>query len=663
MDDHDFVIDKLGVEAMDVFGDDAALLDPAFPDQTPQVSATEDEDEEEDDDDDGQEQDEVVKEVTVYFSQSLANHLHLFQYPTRPHPFDADSHPTAGRVKPLTQRYELDIPLQTNSSFYNRDRGEELGQGTDNRAMRGVNDFEEDTTAPAKLLDKQVLSSSLQPTQAKFMVGIIRNDELHLNAVSSTLQLRPSLYYIDKIVEKRAKRYEEDSLEANKRDNPAYEEEAKVLSVQVKGPEDKEALRKAAQAELLRKSEEEPWLSMRIYNPSDPACEELIDRMISTSTTPVAFNESSHHYLDTIHPAVADIKAEQALDAQKGLSLRKVSQLPLEDKLKSVLMNAHVVQFSTIAEYLGGEHGQEEILQKLAAVAVLVRGVWVVRSELMYTGICLAARRWLLHMFQRSRYVSRSDFGSATRLPGPMATHMLSEIAFLEGGQGWTLKVQPDESFLGLYKEVVHTQAGIVQEEAEMARDEVLYPDHRREAGGQQHMLGSIGKGKGKAQGVGKATRNGTSASAAAGAGGAGHTLKDQLTHFLTQLLDVHGVLSEPYILSAVASRGAESGLAENLLATASRSDVHTLIAQHCTEVKPGCWVRNRDDPVRKCVIELFGKQGVVVKKDVADAVLAKYGDKVTMTTTTYTKLMREIGVVKQGTGKWELKSPPIWQS
>lgn len=56
-------------------------------------------------------------------------------------------------------------------------------------------------------------------------------DELHLTPINTAIQLRPSLFYIDKITEKQNKRHEEDTLEANKRANPEYEEEAKVLSV------------------------------------------------------------------------------------------------------------------------------------------------------------------------------------------------------------------------------------------------------------------------------------------------------------------------------------------------------------------------------------------------------------------------------------------------
>lgn len=122
---------------------------------------------------DAGDEDTIVKEVDVYFAQELADSLYLFQYPTRPHSFDDITKPTTGRIKPKSKRFELEIPLQTRGQHYSRERGEELGHGTDNAPIRGMYDSDDET--PAKLLDKQTLSSSLLPSNANYMVGLVKH--------------------------------------------------------------------------------------------------------------------------------------------------------------------------------------------------------------------------------------------------------------------------------------------------------------------------------------------------------------------------------------------------------------------------------------------------------------------------------------------------------
>ncbi|TPX59967.1 hypothetical protein SpCBS45565_g07619 [Spizellomyces sp. 'palustris'] len=590
-------------------------------------------------DEEDEEEDEIVKEVDVYFSQALADSLYLFQYPTRPHAFDEETRPSTGRIKPKTKRFELEIPLQTRSAFYNRERGEELGQGTDNAPIRGVFDYDDGT--PAKLLDKQTLSSSILPSHANYMIGLIRNDELHLTPIATSLQLRPSLFYIDKISEKQAKRYEEDSLEANKRANPEYEEEAKVLSVVIKGPDDKDAIRKAAQAELQRKAEEEPWLPLSIHHSQSEESRLMVSKLYSLSPSDVDFVGTGKEYLDEINPSITAIRLDQQdVQLKQGFTLKEIGLLPLKDKMKALLMNG---AFSTVMELLGDSFDERDALQALSQAAVLVRGTWIVRSELLYSGRALEARRWLLYMFQLSSHVSRSEFAEATRLPGAMATSMLSEIAVLEPSKGWSLKVGIDENFLMRYQALVMEQASVVQEEAVRAQ-QVLSSGATPSKGGNGVVMNGKSIAKDMPMELG--------------------TVDDQLKNFIGHLLSAHHLLSLDYITKAVYARAKESDVQGNLLVSATPQTIGEAVQELCTEIK-GNWVRKvlnspLVDPYRPIIMDLFRRQDIVQKKDAIEATRATLGKEVPLTT--YMKIMHELATVKTSTGRWQLKESPVWK-
>ncbi|KAJ3163085.1 DNA-directed RNA polymerase III subunit RPC5 [Geranomyces michiganensis] len=610
--------------------------------------------------------DPVIKEVDVFFSQELVQKLCLFQFPTRPHPFDEQTRPTAGRMKPATKRFELEIPLQTRSEHYNRERGEELGQGTDNAPMRGVFDYDE-ARAPAKLLDKQTFSSSLLPSQANYMVGVIKNDELHLTSIGTALQLRTSLFYIDKIAEKQATRVEEDSLEANKRANPEFEEEGKVLSVTVKGPEDKDAIRKAAQLELQRKAEDEAWMPMKIFHPGSAESQHAYESLFATSDFDVDFTTDPDKYLDDINPTVSTTKLDHSTSQlKKGLTLTHIALLPLKDKLKALLMNANIAKFSTIVDVLsrGATLDEDKLLPALREAAVLVQGAWVVRSELMYVGHALEARRWLLYMFQQNRHISRRAFAELVRIPGPMATSMLSEIAMLEP-EGWTLKVLPDDVFLSQFRDVVVEQAEVVKREAELAqsawapRAAKISSLTGRAARRTDNTAGPAPPPpKARAPPSSSTTTNVLTQSIAV----KGSSMEEQLDAFIYDLLVMHSVSSQEYIMHAVMARAYESDVHGNLLGSVVEEDILNSLEETCIEIRPGLWVRKslkhtQNDEFRPVVIDLFKTKDVLSKKEVNEAAKAALGKEIPLGP--YSKIMHEFATVRAA-GRWILGLPRL---
>lgn len=136
----------------------------------------EEEEEREKEADYADEGDELVKEIPVYLSQCLAKYLYLFQYPVRAAalPYAHGQGPSKARIKPLSQLIELELPIDTTAQEYNRDRGEELALGMNDKALRTALDGELDDEEEREMLDKQTLVSSLIPNATNYLAGVLR---------------------------------------------------------------------------------------------------------------------------------------------------------------------------------------------------------------------------------------------------------------------------------------------------------------------------------------------------------------------------------------------------------------------------------------------------------------------------------------------------------
>lgn len=210
--------------------------------------------------------DELVKEIPVYLSQCLAKYLYLFQYPVRAAalPYAHGHGPSKARIKPLSQLIELELPIDTTAQEYNRDRGEELALGMNDKALRTALDGELDDEEEREMLDKQTLVSSLIPNATNYLAGVLRKgmfsgrwnlcvlrciffcidspptqlhdlDELHLTPFHGAVQLRPSFKYLDKIDEKKKQATRKVSDEDNKemQAKAKAEDAAKAKALQV----------------------------------------------------------------------------------------------------------------------------------------------------------------------------------------------------------------------------------------------------------------------------------------------------------------------------------------------------------------------------------------------------------------------------------------------
>ncbi|EGG06686.1 uncharacterized protein MELLADRAFT_86458 [Melampsora larici-populina 98AG31] len=225
--------------------------------------------------------------------KKIINPLTLLQYPFKPHnpttPHvllppslrpESNSNSTSGQIyakfKPGVRHLNLEVPLETKlgtaEGRFSDERAREYAKGLPDKkaAVPGVrsNAFGRDDELDP--LEKITLGSTFIPEQTNYFVGILKpgssedQDQLHLVPLGQTLQLRPSLDYLDRLAainaqaDKAAKR--EEGIGSESEDDSGDEEteemikkkalakkkteanEAKAIQVSVAGPGDSDKL-------------------------------------------------------------------------------------------------------------------------------------------------------------------------------------------------------------------------------------------------------------------------------------------------------------------------------------------------------------------------------------------------------------------------------------
>ncbi|KAJ3296270.1 hypothetical protein HDU79_007166 [Rhizoclosmatium sp. JEL0117] len=694
-----------------------AEMEEASAEERMQVDVNDDSSEDEDDDDD----DPVVQEIPVLLSaQLLARHgLVLAQHPStrRANPLEAAA---AVRVKPVAQRFEVDVALEKGDTF-SEDTAEKLGRGVDNEEIATAydkrNPYREEQR---KLLEKVTLQSSLLPdsTGGQYLIGALRDDEFHLTPISAIIQLRPALRYLDKIQEKEKVAQQKITQHELNLEQPNRKEEdpqEKGVNLSVRTVEDNpEALKKAREIDEEKRFAQEEWVELALYADNTPEAAETYDKLFSLGDE-LTYSFSKQDYLENIGPKLSSsVKHEidqGAGSAKKNVkpnwSMDDIRNLPLPSLLKSLMLHAHVVSFTQIQSLTENQFDDQDILEHLERIAVLVRGVWVVRSELLYTGRAADARRLLLQTFNRtSKPVSRYDINRLAKLPHTVITNMFIEICaripvLREANNGhhvgggkvvpgadvlskWGLKVERDEEFCERWPDVVEKQEAIVESEGERARHAL---EHRTAskigAPKEHHIPTSIGAptrtsatptaaapaapsapaSKPAAASSSKAAPATRAASASADIFKVtGTSAESQCENLLYFALNKHGVCSPDYLLATIERhkplRGSDG--AENLLDSddVTPAFVLAVIAKLCVLVQGRYVLKSLGgsvDEFRNPVVTLFKQKSNVKKGEVLAACQTATGKNLAQSM--YAKIMKELAT-STGTA-WEFKTGP----
>lgn len=469
---------------------------------TTTMNSKDDDDDNDADDDD--EADPVIGEIPVFLSKGEDNdNLYLFQYPVRPAhlPYARES-VRAARIKPRQKRIELVMGVDHSCPNYDKSKGRQIvlnAQGTD--------PSEEERHFSGGLMDKQTLSSTLAvDSTSRFAAGMLvrrkrklavtdeeekgeEEDEesqleLHLTPLHGITQLRPSYEYLDRADVLQAKKEADGNSTEEEEEEEAQQVTVRFARGAVRGGANRgggPARSTSAWRKMQRNLEEEPWITDIRWR-SGLSFEELTERLSkarsSTNKNPtpeIDLNQPPEDYLKSLQPTGLEDKEKVAPAMPSNvLSLLELKDLSTSDALLALLTNAKVMRFSQILQLLpqtaAATTTQAEILRSLQQIAVLIRGNWVVKSNLLYpdkfcsrhSGVAASllcrGRDYMLWKFTQSRNVIRKDIQSTTKLPADDILEMLNGVAAMRHGQGWNFRLENDQEFCNKYPDIFAKQ-------------------------------------------------------------------------------------------------------------------------------------------------------------------------------------------------------------
>lgn len=379
-------------------------------------------------------EDEVVREIDVYFSPSVdpETQLYLFQYPLRPQwrPYELDDRCEEVRVKPTSAEVEVDLAIDVDSKNFDA--------GADPRVQ----------------MKKQTLAPSWKPPQTSgCTVGVLTGNKLHLNPIHAVVQLRPSMRHLD---EKESKK------KTGVRNG--------VEDVVVKSEEHQEAkpsgiLKKQKALEQTKDSGDsgEAWVPLKYHSMRSDMAVGYLQKMIAREGSQIYFSTSSHDYLNGLCPGTSGDSLSSIATPRRSLLA-----LPLKERFKTWLLEGPPLHRFDTLKYLAPDESIEEVLAVLQEVAVLVQGLWVAKTVLVYeTDNGISAKDRTIRMSARDRVLllfSKNVLINIKKLP-PQPNHanamkdVLRVLATERPGlKDWKLKELPDFNFIKLYPAIVKKQ-------------------------------------------------------------------------------------------------------------------------------------------------------------------------------------------------------------
>ncbi|KAG2181051.1 hypothetical protein INT43_008633 [Umbelopsis isabellina] len=260
-----------------------------------------------------EEEDEIVQEIPVYLSTKLAQNLYLFQYPLRQLPFKPETGPCAARIKPKSNMLEVDIPLDTRAPTYDKARGDDLAAAVSGEKFKTVFDQDDNDYSgrpqTRALLDKQTLGSTLIPSKTKYLVGVLRDKELHVTPLTNTVQLRPTLSYIDKSDEKEKASMKRAQQEEVKEEPKAPVSKPQTVQMSVINAENENAPRKNMYSLSVRNADDESWVKLEYFDETTIAADAMYGDLFSSSKEPLIPTSTNESYADSISPMLFDISS------------------------------------------------------------------------------------------------------------------------------------------------------------------------------------------------------------------------------------------------------------------------------------------------------------------------------------------------------------------
>ncbi|KAB2618023.1 DNA-directed RNA polymerase III subunit RPC5 [Pyrus ussuriensis x Pyrus communis] len=384
-------------------------------------------------------EDEVVREINVFFNPKIVDNskLYVLQYPLRPwwRPYELESRCEEVRLSPTTSEMEIDWSLD-----------------------RDLKNFDEDCASRLKMT-KQTLSTTWKsPGTSGYAVGVLMGNKLHLNPVHAVVQLRPSLDHLNSSGSKRKNSVKGDAEVTVKLEDSGQEKPM--------GPSKMQNKRMESSTEK-KTEDEESWLPLRYHSSKSDFSARYLRKMVVQESSPIELTMSPHDYVDSLCPKTC-----------KGSSRRSLLSVPLEERIKKLIVEEPVVRwFGDLKKYFAPDHTTEELLDVLQkhSQLLLSSGLWVPKTLLLYPnkdekGLDInhiankdhkdrqTARSYVLNLSRKNPVIRNSHLD----LQEGIKIHVYDSLRILAvsrpSTQDLKFKEQPDMSFMELYPDIVKTQ-------------------------------------------------------------------------------------------------------------------------------------------------------------------------------------------------------------
>lgn len=382
--------------------------------------------------------DPIVKVLKVIAVIQDEKTLHLFQFPTYRVEDRRGIVPVSAKAKIQADLLELEYDLVTDPRVYNEEHAIKLASC--------LNANQRDKTNRIHKMTTMALSSSKISRTGQYYVAMIDDDYLYLNPVTYITQFRPDLHYIDRMDEKKDEVVHTELSEKEDGDSD-YEEQSRVLSVTVESNDEMQN-KLLRLSQLAQDAESEIWapLDLKCYSTNTEVLQALCPRGVLHSMHNTNLSSAVGNIGLPVREDTTSSPRASYLKTRSVVPLSVYRNYTLEGMIFSYMANVVLTRFDTLKSTIN-VFDEEEILKILTKCAVLVNGIWIIKSELVYKGLPLLARKWLLYMLSTFTHVKRAEFSSTCKLPYEICTSILSELAILVPKVGWRLKLNEDIGF------------------------------------------------------------------------------------------------------------------------------------------------------------------------------------------------------------------------
>ncbi|XP_057449406.1 uncharacterized protein LOC130740742 isoform X2 [Lotus japonicus] len=309
---------------------------------------------------------------------------------------------------PNTKLYVLQYPLRPFQKPYELD---ERCQ----KVRLNLDSSEVEFDLEALDIEKQTLYTlSTPPPESRFAVGILIGDKLHLHPIHAIVQLR-------------------------------HVEGSRVVK----------------SAATSKKKQKQHWVPLKYHGcNSDISSGFLQEMMAQSSETPINFTMSGHDYVTALCGGVIP----------KGTAKRFLLSLPLEERLKKLLIQGPPLRRFNTIKHFAPEWSDLELLEHLQSTAVLLWGHWAPRSQLLFAESPSGhlARDYVISLFSDKLKVFSSDVnvdfeselgknvGKFLKIFGLERCDLNKTTS--EPLPYWMFKELPDYSFIESHSDVVQMQ-------------------------------------------------------------------------------------------------------------------------------------------------------------------------------------------------------------